>query len=67
MERNRLKALRALHSLTQDEMAARCGVSRAVYGLIEQGKRKGSTEFWVKLKSEFCLTAEEAWRIEYEN
>lgn len=67
MARNRLKSLRALHNLTQDEMAERLGVKRAVYGLIEQGKRKGSTEFWLKLKSEFCLTAEEAWRIEYEN
>lgn len=67
MARNRLKSLRALHGLNQDEMAARLGVSRGVYGLIEQGKRKGSTEFWVKLKNEFCLTAEEAWRVEYDN
>ena len=66
MVRKRLKSLRALHDLTQDEMATRCGVSRTVYAKIEQGKRKGSSDFWIKLKHEFCLTAEEAWRVEYE-
>ena len=66
MVRKRLKSLRALHDLTQDEMATRCGVSRTVYGKIEQGKMKGSSDFWIKLKHEFCLAAEEAWRIEYE-
>lgn len=66
MVRRRLKALRALHDLTQNEMAERCGVTRTVYGKIEQGKLKGSSEFWIKVKHEFCLTAEEAWRAEYE-
>lgn len=66
MFRSRLKALRAEHNLTQKEMAERLGVKRAVYGKIEQAKLKGSTDFWIKLKEKFCLTAEEAWLCEYE-
>ena len=67
MKRNKLRALRVLYDLNQEEMAIRCGVTRCVYSLIEQGKRKGTSEFWVKLKNEFNLTADEAWRIEYES
>lgn len=67
MKRIRLKNIRLNNGdLTQAEMAERLGVNRRSYCDIEQGKSNGSPEFWLKLKDEFCLTAEEAWRAEYE-
>ena len=55
-ERVGLKILRVKHKLTQKELAAKVGVSYPTYNLIEQGKRKGSYEFWSQLKQQFNLT-----------
>lgn len=61
--RTELKILRIKHHLTQAELAEKVGVSYATYNLIEQGKRKGSTEFWAKLQTAFNLTDAEMWQL----
>lgn len=66
MERLKLKLLRVSLKLNQEEMAKMCGVNRATYGLIEQGKTRGSEEFWYNLKNEFNLALEDVWNMQYE-
>ena len=61
--RTELKILRIKHQLTQAELAEKVGVSYATYNLIEQGKRKGSTEFWEKLQQVFNITDAEMWQL----
>lgn len=64
--RTKLKVLRVSKGLNQTQMAAKCGVSYGVYSLIERGKTKGTSEFWVRLKNEFNLSTDDAWKIEHE-
>lgn len=61
--RTGLKILRVKQHLTQQDIANKLGVSYATYNLIEQGKRKGSTEFWAKLQQIFNLTDAEMWQL----
>ena len=61
--RTNLKILRVKHQLTQKEIADKVGVSYATYNLIEQGKRKGSTEFWKRIQERFNLTDAEMWQL----
>ena len=61
--RTGLKILRVKQHLTQAEVAAKLGVSFATYNLVEQGKRKGSEEFWLKLQAAFNLTDAEMWKL----
>ncbi len=58
-----LKILRVRKNLTQAELAEKVGVSNPTYNLIEQGKRKGSIEFWVKLQQVFNLSDAEMWQL----
>lgn len=48
-----LKILRVKYDLTQEEMAAKCGVTRTAYNLIERGKSKGSGRFWLAVQKQF--------------
>ena len=48
-----LKILRVKHDLTQEEMAAKCGVTRSAYTRIENGKSKGSGRFWLSVQKQF--------------
>ena len=64
MKRNELKVLRVRNGLTQPVIAEKLGVSLSTYNLIEQGKRRGSAEFWLKLQSEFNLTHSEVWKLQ---
>lgn len=48
-----LKILRVKYDLTQEEMAAKCGVTRTAYNLIERGKSKGSGRFWLSVQKQF--------------
>ena len=48
-----LKILRVKYDLTQEEMAAKCGVTRTAYNLIENGKSKGSGRFWLEVQKQF--------------
>ena len=61
--RTELKVLRIKSNLTQKELAEKLGVSYPTYNLIEQGKRKGSTEFWANLQKAFNLTDAEMWQL----
>lgn len=48
-----LKILRVKYDLTQEEMAAKCGITRVAYSLIERGKSKGSGRFWLEVQKQF--------------
>lgn len=61
--RTNLKVLRVKQHLTQAEIATKLGVSYATYNLIEQGKRKGSTEFWQRIQALFNLSDAEMWQL----
>lgn len=65
-KRIKLKQFRIGVDLTQSEMADKCKVDRATYGLIELGKRHGTPEFWLNLKSEFNLSPDKVWEMQYE-
>lgn len=62
--RTELKVLRVRNGLTQPQMAEKLGVSKSTYNFIENGKRRGSQEFWLKLQSEFNLDGERVWKIQ---
>lgn len=64
MKNKELIKLRIDHDLTQTTMAERCGVSVSTYNLIENGKRRGSKEFWQKVQSNFNLGGEEVWKLQ---
>lgn len=59
-----LKVFRMKQKLDQKEMADKLGVSISTYNLIENGKRRGSQEFWLKLQSEFNLDGNEVWSLQ---
>lgn len=61
--RTDLKVLRIKHHLTQAQLAEKLGVSYATYNLIEQGKRKGSVEFWSKIQNTFNLADADMWQL----
>lgn len=64
--RTELKVLRVKHNLTQKELADKVGVSNPTYNLIEQGKRKGSADFWLAIKKVFNLEDNDLWKL-YKN
>lgn len=51
--RTNLKILRVKYDLTQEEMAAKCGITRTAYNHIENGKSKGSGQFWLAVQKQF--------------
>ena len=61
--RTELKVLRIKNHLTQTQLAEKLGVSYATYNLVEQGKRKGSVEFWGKVQQVFNLTDADMWQL----
>lgn len=65
-KRRELKLLRVTQELTQQQMAERCGVSKATYCVIEQGKRHGSLDFWKRVQKEFELDGEQIWQMQQE-
>lgn len=62
--RTELKVLRARKGVTQQEVAKRTGVSVTTFNLIENGSRRGSHEFWVRLQREFNLSDGEVWKLQ---
>lgn len=64
MQRHELKVLRVKNRLTQNEMAAKLGVAVSTYNLIENGKRRGSQKFWLKLQKLFNLDGGEVWKLQ---
>lgn len=65
-KRLKLKSFRAGKGLNQIEMAKKCKVSRSIYSLIELGKQQGTADFWLNLKTEFNLSPDEVWAMQYE-
>lgn len=61
--RTNLKVLRVKHQLTQAQLAEKLDVSYPTYNLIEQGKRKGSEDFWKRLQQAFNLSDAEMWQL----
>lgn len=50
--------------LTQEQMANRIGISKGAYSLIENGKRVGSRQTWLKIQQLFKLKDEEVWKMQ---
>ena len=63
--RTELKVFRVSQHLTQQELADIMGVSVSTYNLIENGKRRGSQDFWIRLKHEFNLTGDDIWNFQH--
>lgn len=66
-KRLKLKQFRIGLDLNQEEIAKRCKVTRSNYSQIEQGKTRGSEDFWFNLKTEFKLSPDEIWKMQYES
>lgn len=64
MKNKALVKLRVDHDLTQPKAAERLGVGLTTYNLIENGKRRGSVEFWQAVQREFKLKDGEIWKIQ---
>lgn len=64
MKNKGLIILRVNHGLTQVEMAKVCNVSKSTYNFIENGKRRGSAEFWQRVKEYFKLDGEQMWKLQ---
>lgn len=62
--RHELKVFRVTQNLNQKEMAAKTGVSRTTYNLIENGGRRGSQEFWENLQKAFNLEDGQVWNLQ---
>lgn len=63
MDRHNLYMLRCDNKLTKGEMAAKTGVSRTTYSLIEKGDRDGSQEFWSAVQREFNVPDSEMYLL----
>ena len=64
MERHNLYMFRCDKKLTQAEIAAILGVSRATYSFIERGVRSGANEFWAALQTTFNVPDAEMWKLQ---
>ena len=64
---NKLKVYRAMHDLTQEELAARLGVTRQTIISIEKGKYDPSLELAFRIAGLFQATIEDIFSMEREN
>lgn len=64
MTRHNLYMFRCERKLTKGKMAAKTGVSRTTYTMIESGKRDGSQAFWGNLQREFNVPDSEMWVLQ---
>lgn len=63
-KRINLKVFRVGKQLTQSEIAETLGVSTAFYSSIENGKRNGRLDFWVKFQDVFGLDDAVMWSLQ---
>lgn len=62
--KNNIKVQRAIHNLTQQELAARIGVSRQTINAMEAGKYVPSTVLALKLSRLFEKPVNEIFELE---
>lgn len=62
--RKELRRFRTNKFITQQEMADKLGVSVSTYNLIENGKRRGSQDFWLKLQNVYNLEDDQVWKLQ---
>ena len=62
--KNRIKIERAIHNLTQDELAQKIHVSRQTIHAIEAGKYVPSTVLALRLAKLFQKSVEEIFQLE---
>ncbi len=67
MLKNRIKVFRAMHDLTQEDLARRVGVSRQTINSIEKGKYVPSVLIALKIARVFNVNLEEIFYIEGED
>lgn len=61
--RTELLVFRKRHKLSQEQIAAKIGCSRISYASIENGKRKGSQEFWLAFQEAFNVPDQDMWGL----
>lgn len=59
--RTNLKLFRVKNKLSQEEMAAKIGVTRGCYAAVEAGKRTGRQAFWISFQKAFDIPDAELW------
>ncbi len=64
--KNRLKALRAERSWTQEELGNRVGVSRQAINALESGKHDPSLVLAYRIATEFGMAVEKIFRNPHE-
>lgn len=62
--RKNLKLFRVKQDLTQAEIAAKIGCTRATYSAIESGSRDGRKTFWRDLQKAFGIPDAEMWSLQ---
>ena len=62
--KNKIKIQRAIHNLTQDDLARRIQVSRQTINTMEAGKYVPSTVLALKMAREFGVTVNELFELE---
>jgi putative transcriptional regulator len=62
--KNKIKIQRAIHNLTQDELAKKISVSRQTINTMESGKYIPSTALALKMALLLGVTVEELFQLE---
>ena len=62
--KNKLKIQRAIHDLTQDDLAKRISVSRQTINTVESGKYIPSTALALKMAKTFGISVDELFQLE---
>ncbi|NLK52584.1 MAG: helix-turn-helix transcriptional regulator [Syntrophomonadaceae bacterium] len=62
--KNRLKVYRAMHDLTQEELATKLGVTRATINAIENGRYDASLKLAFKIAYFFKVNIEDVFIYE---
>lgn len=65
--KNKIKIQRAIHNLTQDDLAKKIGVSRQTINTMESAKYVPSTLLALKMAREFGVTVEELFQLDEED
>lgn len=65
--KNKIKVQRAIHNLTQDDLAKKIAVSRQTINTMESGKYVPSTVLALKMAKLFGVPVEELFELEAED